>query len=249
MADFRTTDLIKHPERLSEATVEQLRALLERYPYYQTARLLLLENLYKTHSGEFNSELRRSAVLLADRRVLFDMVEGSNYDIPSQNSGDNIENLTSGDRTLSLIDSYLDAIPATETTKHKNGNVDPAQDYAAYLMQMEAEENENPYIDTDSEEEFFRQPDKETERKSGRIVLADKPENTYEESETEVPGEEYFTETLAQIYIKQQKYERALEIIQALNLNNPKKNAYFADQIRFLEKLVLINKNQKIKNV
>jgi hypothetical protein len=245
MANIKTTELIKHPEQLSADTVKQLRALLERYPYYQTARLLLLENLYKTHSEEFNTELRRSAVLLADRRVLFDMVEGSNYDIPLQNTAENTETQAEGDRTLSLIDSYLEAIPATETSKHKSGNVDPAQDYAAYLMQMDAEENGNPYIDTDDEEDLVLKPEKETERKPGRIVLADKPENTYEEPETEAPGEEYFTETLAQIYIKQQKYERALEIIQALNLNNPKKNAYFADQIRFLEKLVLINKTKK----
>ena len=51
--------------------------------------------------------------------------------------------------------------------------------------------------------------------------------------------EGYFTETLAKIYIKQGRYSKALEIIQRLNLNYPKKNGYFADQIRFLEKLIL----------
>ena len=37
---------------------------------------------------------------------------------------------------------------------------------------------------------------------------------------------------------------KALEIIKRLNLNFPKKNAYFADQIRFLEKLI-VNSEQK----
>ena len=54
----------------------------------------------------------------------------------------------------------------------------------------------------------------------------------------------YFTETLAKIYIKQQRYTKALEIIRRLSLKYPKKNAYFADQIRFLEKLVQ-NSNDK----
>ena len=58
--------------------------------------------------------------------------------------------------------------------------------------------------------------------------------------------ESYFTETLARIYIKQRRYSKALEIIKRLSLNYPKKNAYFADQIRFLEKLIIIN-NNKIK--
>ena len=53
--------------------------------------------------------------------------------------------------------------------------------------------------------------------------------------------ENYFTETLAQIYIKQGRYSKALEIIKRLNLNY-QKNAYFADQIRFLEKLIINNK-------
>ena len=53
-----------------------------------------------------------------------------------------------------------------------------------------------------------------------------------------------FTETLAKIYIKQRRYGKALEIIKKLSLNYPKKNAYFADQIRFLEKLIINAKSK-----
>ena len=64
------------------------------------------------------------------------------------------------------------------------------------------------------------------------------------EKEDDNAEEEYFTETLARIYIKQGRYSKALEIIKRLSLAYPKKNAYFADQIRFLEKLI-INSNNK----
>ena len=53
----------------------------------------------------------------------------------------------------------------------------------------------------------------------------------------------YFTETLARIYLKQRRYAKALEIIKSLYLNFPNKSIYFADQIRYLEKLVRIIKN------
>ncbi len=65
-----------------------------------------------------------------------------------------------------------------------------------------------------------------------------------ENSDEESSDEEYFTETLARIYIKQGRYQKALDIIGRLNEQFPHKNAYFTDQIRFLEKLI-INNNKK----
>lgn len=56
----------------------------------------------------------------------------------------------------------------------------------------------------------------------------------------------FCSEPLAHIYIKQQKYDKALEIIRALSLNNPQKSCYFADQIRFLEEIIFVKqKNNK----
>ena len=83
----------------------------------------------------------------------------------------------------------------------------------------------------------------------GKIVLNEtptlKPELEEDTTETQNEVEQgYFTETFARIYIKQGNYSKALEIIQQLSLDNPKKNIYFADQIRFLQKLI-INNNKK----
>ena len=55
---------------------------------------------------------------------------------------------------------------------------------------------------------------------------------------------EILTEIMAGIYIKQGKYENAVKIIRQLSLKYPKKNRYFADQIRFLEKLIINNKHK-----
>ena len=57
---------IKHPELLNRETLYELRALLARYPYFQTARLLYLKNLYLLHDIAFGEELRKAAHYVPD---------------------------------------------------------------------------------------------------------------------------------------------------------------------------------------
>lgn len=58
------------------------------------------------------------------------------------------------------------------------------------------------------------------------------------------PESTSLTESLARVMIKNGNYSRALKIISELSLKNPEKSIYFADQIRFLRKLI-INENNK----
>jgi hypothetical protein len=75
----RIAELIKHPEHLDRDTLYELRSMLALYPYYQTARLLMLQNLFLLHDPSFDEELRRAAIYITDRRVLFDMIEAAHY--------------------------------------------------------------------------------------------------------------------------------------------------------------------------
>ena len=273
----RITELIKHPERLDRDTLYELRSMLALYPYFQTARLLMLQNLFLLHDPSFDEELRRAAIYITDRRVLFSLIEGAHYQLrkPTQKpapkaaasplgSASQLRReqspLTSGasstganSRTISLIDTFLDSIPKEDApkTKRKPTPADAAVDYVAYLLESEEEDagtenmpGEVPQMPGQDLIDSFINSD------TGRIVLNEGPlltpqvEKPAEKPEDEI-GEEYFTETLARIYIKQGRYSKALEIIQRLSLQFPKKNAYFADQIRFLEKLI-INNNKKI---
>ncbi len=47
------------------------------------------------------------------------------------------------------------------------------------------------------------------------------------------------TESLVKILVKNGKYEEALQIITELNLKNPEKSIYFADQMRFIRKVLI----------
>ena len=244
------TRLIQHPETMDKETLYDLRSLLALHPYYQTARLLMLQNLYLLHDPSFDEELRRAAIYLTDRKVLFNLIEAAHYQLKrADKDKQNPQNQpVDDDRTISLIDNFLETIPADEeetSRKRKPTPADAAVDYVAYLMEVENSEEQqdsSPSLHLKGQELIDSFIEKNSD---GRIQLSDTPEylpELEEENENNEPDEGYFTETLAKIYIKQGRYEQALEIIQRLNLNYPKKNSYFADQLRFLEKLILNNK-------
>ena len=56
------------------------------------------------------------------------------------------------------------------------------------------------------------------------------------------------TESLAKIYIRTRRYERAYEILNDLSLRFPEKSAYFADQLRFLQKLIVNERHLRARN-
>ena len=232
--DLNLSDYIKHPEKLDKETLPRLEKLVGDYPYFQPARLLYLRNLYLLHDAAFDRELRRAAFFLPDRKALFRLIEGVNYrfepvkkyQTKAEKAGEVEE-----DRTYSLIDNFLANLP--EEKPHRPKPVDASTDYMAYLMQSEDAPDTITAVPRMQHQElideFIGQGDK-------RIVL-----NQDADSE----DEDYFTETLAKIYIKQGRYTKAMEIIRRLSLKYPKKKRYFADQIRFLEKLIINNKNKK----
>ena len=244
--------LINHPERLNRETLYELRNIVARYPYFQTARLLLLNNMYLFHEPDFGAELRRSVLYVLDRRVLCRLIEG--YKDTVEPDEVVMAEEPGVDRTLSLIDAFLDTLPEEEHSAAPLLAVDAAGDYVArYLTDKEpvTQGSDNLHLidrfliehaDEVVVSETVPTARSETKETTGDVEKALAAMAT--EQEEELLDESYFTETLAKIYIKQHKYSRALEIIRSLYLQFPEKNAYFADQIRFLEKLI-INNNSK----
>ena len=170
-------------------------------------------------------------------------------------------------RTVSLINSFLSSVPEEDPSTTENDNekkkehrkptaADATIDYVAYLLSTDFEELNNADEDTTREKnntitkmnggdliEAFIKND------GGRFTLQEEPEihpeisNTMEGSDEQ--EEELITETMAGIYIKQGRYQKALDIIDKLNDTNKQKNRFAEDQQRFLKKLIMIQNNNK----
>ena len=242
--------LINHPERLNRDTLYELRAIVARYPYFQTARLLLLNNLYLLHEPDFGTELRRSVLYVADRRALCRLIEGYTDRVVPDTETVMAEE-PGVDRTLSLIDAFLGTLPEEQGSGLPLA-ADVVGDYATrFLVGDDSEKSADGSLELI--DRFLAENDSQPETASDSTVSGGQtPQPTLSEGLSSIEevmdenslDESYFTETLAKIYIKQHKYSRALEIIRSLYLKYPEKNVYFADQIRFLEKLI-INNNSK----
>ena len=198
------------------------------------------------HAPTYDETLRRTAILVPGREAIFRLTEEPHYTHAEERKRYDETDETSASRTVSLIDNFLEAqTPATPV----NHPIDAAQDYIGYLLQRESQEGHTrqealPMNGGGVVEDFL-------ENEPGRIILdeAAKQPAEREEPQTEKKpqkGEEneILTEIMAGIYIKQGKYENAVKIIRQLSLKYPKKNRYFADQIRFLEKLIINNKHK-----
>ncbi len=153
------------------------------------------------------------------------------YLLHDDKADDVVENKMRPLRGQDLIDGFLNKMNADEKNlPTEQMNADKSQMDKDVLLADVSEESTSPLISMPISVNDDQAEGEEEEKGEDCVV--------------EREDDSYFTETLAKIYIKQHRYEKALEIIKKLSLNYPKKNAYFADQIRFLEKLIINAKSK-----
>ncbi len=114
--------LIESPGLLGNESLEGLKSLVEKFPYFQLGWLLYLKNLKNLHSPEYDRVLKNVAVRVPDRRLLFKWLNNekdlasfyASEVAPSFHLNDNIEH---GKPNL-LIDKFLSSNSAIQPRKN-----------------------------------------------------------------------------------------------------------------------------------
>ena len=234
-------ELIEDTSKLNAETLPELKALLEKYPFFQVVRLLYIANLYKLHSPDFGAELRKASVFVPDRTALFTLTEGINYQLPTEGTNVDIETEYDDNRTISLINGFL-AGERIETDDNKEEEryvpsvADLTNDYASFLMQQDQQDESKKTTDAPKLKggELIDSFIEETKGKQ-RFEMPAIDDEEFSSPEFSEEEEEIYTESMVNIYIKQGRYQQALEILRKISLNNPKKSPNFAAQINLLE--------------
>ena len=77
------TSLLARPESISQKNLFGLSEVVEKYPFFQTARALHLKSLKKSNSLLYNDALKLTAAYTADRNILFEYIT-SNFFIQNE---------------------------------------------------------------------------------------------------------------------------------------------------------------------
>ncbi|MDC1266207.1 hypothetical protein N8009_05370 [Flavobacteriaceae bacterium] len=253
---MNTTDftyLLHHPSALDKDQVSHLSAIIEEFPYFQSARVIYLKGLKDLGSFKYNQELKTTAAYTTDRTVLFDFITS---DVFLQNDiSTHIKQNFDQIKTIK-VEEFQDISSHTFLT---------ANDSASKLelgkpLQFDKTEtfSFSEWLSLTQKKPIDRSESAEYEEESNRdkkfalidAFISNKPKlkpldkhsklvNIAEDSIFET--EDLMTETLARIYVEQKNYDKAIQSYRILSLKYPEKSSLFADQIQAIK--VLQEKN------
>lgn len=205
--------LVKQPEKIAESNQEQLKELIAEYPYFGIAKWLYLKALHKSNSVYFNQELKKTALYSYNRRDLYFFIHPEEITVKEASIRE--RNALSG--------SYFDMANILEGKETDGSKRSSLQSLAERLR---------------AARELLHTTKKDDRKIEETVELTD------DKSDQEIPiqNEPDFDlyELEAKKFIKEKKYEEAIAILEKLNLINPKKSIYFADQIRYLRRITKI---------
>ena len=67
------------PTQVQRSDIQELKQLLEQYPYVQAIRSLYLKALYSNESTSYNQELKKTAAYTLDRDILFSFIVSDDF--------------------------------------------------------------------------------------------------------------------------------------------------------------------------
>lgn len=71
MKSEKLAEWIRHPEKIGADGLREIEELVNRYPFFQTARILYLKVLYLQAGSRFRNELKAGTVHITDHKQLF----------------------------------------------------------------------------------------------------------------------------------------------------------------------------------
>ena len=203
-----------------------LEELIEKYPNFHLIKAYYLKAVQKLKPENFDKTLSYTSISTYEREILYEFIE-----TPFNNKSTNLNSQNRED----VFDKQKNQKDDEENPDiERSGKVPEVltfSDWVTYLKKH-PEQKKNSNID-----DKFHLINSFLSNKEKKIdpQIHYKGEDLSEKSW--IATDELMTETLAKVFVKQKKYDKALEAYQILGLKYPEKNSFFALRIKEIKKL------------
>ena len=207
---------ISNPQEIASDDVVKLDSLLQEFPYYQSAQLLITKGLLNTDSIRYNRQLKKAAAYSLDREKLFKLISLNKVEQPIiTNISKKLEDkLTIGQPLAFNNEEEYSFLEWLALSKIKRIDRTPKTNTKQLIDNFIAQKIS---ISKPKKTAFFKP-----------IDIA---------KESLIENESIVTPTLAKVYLEQGHYDKAISAYTKLCLKYPEKNSLFAKQIELINKL------------
>jgi hypothetical protein len=248
---------IEKPGLLKEQTIGDLKEIVDEFPYFQSAQLLYTYNLHTRDNFRFDAYLKICSIYATDRTILYRLLQPKSIREQFQRLPLTAE--TKDQESAPLFELSEENL-ITITDFPEFSNIEPTEpgiiDFEMLSLSQQDETFQLDEPEHNSEEFAPVQADKVEPKPLEKVdlieqfikvnptiqprieILSTQKEMSDLNDEVESENDEYITETLSRIYLKQGHYQKAIDSFKRLSLKFPEKSVYFAQQIEEIKKLL-----------